>query len=102
MAQIRNLLLIDKNPAHAELLRAALPNTPNINEGPFYVEWVQTLSQAVERLREKEKTVWAIFANTSLPDSQGLDTIYQLLQAAPGVPILVLAGAEQEHLCVEA
>ena len=97
MAQIRNLLLIDKNPAHAELLRAALLNT---NEGPFHDEWVQTLSQAVERLREK--TVWAIFANTSLPDSQGLDTIDQLIQAAPGVPILVLAGAEHEDLCTEA
>ncbi len=97
MAQIRNLLLIDKNPAHAELLRAALLDT---NEGPFHDEWVQTLSQAVERLREK--TVWAIFANTSLPDSQGLDTIDQLIQAAPGVPILVLAGAEQEDLCIEA
>ncbi len=97
MAQIRNLLLIDKNPAHAELLRAALPNT---NEGPFHDEWVQTLSQAVERLREN--AVWAIFANTSLPDSQGLDTIDQLIQAAPGVPILVLAGAEHEDLCTEA
>ena len=97
MAQIRNLLLIDKNPAHAELFRAALLNT---NEGPFHDEWVQTLSQAVERLREN--TVWAIFANTSLPDSQGLDTIDQLIQAAPGVPILVLAGAEHEDLCTEA
>src|SRR6202162_1846705 len=97
MAEIRNLLLIDKNPAHAELFRAALLNT---NEGPFRDEWGQTLSQAVERLREK--TIWAIFANTSLPDSQGLDTIDQLIQAAPGVPILVLARAEQEGLCVEA
>jgi diguanylate cyclase (GGDEF)-like protein/PAS domain S-box-containing protein len=97
MAETRNLLLIDKNPAHAELFRAALLNT---NEGPFHDEWVQTLSQAVERLREKP--IWAIFANTSLPDSQGLDTIDQLIQAAPGVPILVLAGAEHEDLCTEA
>ena len=49
-----------------------------------------------------EKTVWAIFANTSLPDSQGLDTIDKLIQAAPGVPILVLGGAEDEGLCREA
>jgi diguanylate cyclase (GGDEF)-like protein/PAS domain S-box-containing protein len=97
MAQIRNLLLIDKNPAHAQLFRAALFNT---NEGPFHDEWVQTLSQALERLRDKN--IWAIFANTSLPDSQGLDTIDKLMQAAPGVPILVLAGAEHEDLCTEA
>ena len=97
MTQIRNLLLIDQDPAHAELFRAALLNT---NEGPFHDEWVQTLSQAVERLREK--SIWAIFANTSLPDRHGLDTIDKLIQAAPGVPILVLAGADEEGLCREA
>ena len=97
MAQIRNLLLVDQNPAHWELFRAALLNT---HEGPFNDEWVQTLSQSVQRL--DQKTVWAIFANTSLPDSQGLDTIDKLIQAAPGVPILVLGGAEDEGLCREA
>jgi diguanylate cyclase (GGDEF)-like protein/PAS domain S-box-containing protein len=54
----------------------------------------------MERLREK--TIWAIFANLSLPDSHGLDTIDKLLQAAPGVPILVIGGIEDEDLCMEA
>jgi diguanylate cyclase (GGDEF)-like protein/PAS domain S-box-containing protein len=54
----------------------------------------------VERLREK--TIWAIFASLSLPDSQGLDTIDKLLQVAPGVPILVMGGAEDEDLSTEA
>ena len=96
-ADIRNLLLIDKNDAHAEAFREALLNAKN---GPFHGEWVQTLSQSVERLREK--TIWAIFANLSLPDSQGLDTIDKLLQAAPGVPILVIGGVEDEDLSTEA
>ena len=97
MAQIRNLLLIDQAPAHAELFRAALLDT---NECAFHDEWVQTLSQSVQRL--DEKPIWAIFANTFPPDSQGLDTIDKLIQAAPGVPILVLAGADDEGLCREA
>src|SRR3984893_11135648 len=97
MTQIRNLLLIDQDPAHAELFRAALLDT---NEGAFHEEWVQTLSQSVQRL--DEKPIWAIFANTFLPDSQGLDTIDKLIQAAPGVPILVLAVADEEGLCREA
>jgi diguanylate cyclase (GGDEF)-like protein/PAS domain S-box-containing protein len=97
MTQIRNLLLIDQDPARAQLFRAALVDT---NEGAFHDEWVQTLSQAVQRLNEKP--IWAIFANTSLPDSHGLDTIDKLMQAAPGVPILVLAGADDEGLCREA
>src|SRR6202790_3252869 len=94
---IRNLLLIDHDPVHAELFRAALVDA---NEGAFHDEWVQTFSQAVQRLNEKP--IWAIFANTSLPDSHGLDTIDKLMQAAPGVPILVLAGSDDEGLCREA
>jgi len=97
MPDIRSLLLIDDNPAHAEAFQEALLNA---KDGPFHGEWVQTLCQSVERLREK--TVWAIFASLSLPDSQGLDTIDRLLQAAPGVPILVMGRAEDEDLSTEA
>src|ERR1700681_2788989 len=97
MTETRNLLLIDENPTHAEAFREALLNA---KDGPFHGEWVQTLAQSVERLREK--TIWAIFASLSLPDSQGLDTIDRLLQAAPGVPILVMGGAEDEDLSTEA
>ena len=97
MSDIRSLLLIDNDPAHAEVFRAALLAA---NDGPFQAEWVRTLSQGVERLREKG--IWAIFANLSLPDSQGLDTFDKLLQAAPGVPTLVLAGVEDEDIATEA
>src|ERR1700692_299341 len=97
MTEIRNLLLIDQNPAHAEAFREALLNA---KDGPFQYEWVQTLSQSVEQLREK--TIWAVFASLSLPDSQGLDTIDKLLQVAPGVPILVMGGAADEDLSTEA
>jgi len=97
MTDIRNLLLIDENPAHAEAFREALLNA---KDGPFQFEWVQTLSQSVEQLREK--TIWAVFASLSLPDSQGLDTIDKLLQVAPGVPILVMGGAADEDLSTEA
>ena len=97
MTDIPILLLIDENPVHAEAFREALHNA---KDGPFHCEWVQTLSQSVERLRRK--TIWAIFASLSLPDSQGLDTIDKLLQVAPGVPILVMGGAADEDLSTEA
>jgi diguanylate cyclase (GGDEF)-like protein/PAS domain S-box-containing protein len=97
MTDIHNLLLIDTNPAHAEAFQEALLNAQN---GPFRGHWVQTLTQGRERLREK--TIWAIFANLCLPDSHGLDTIDKLMQAAPGVPILVIGGVEDEGLSTEA
>src|SRR6266404_1635031 len=97
MTDLRTLLLIDKNPAHAEAFRESALKA---NDGPFESEWLQTYSKSMERLREK--TIWAIFANLSLPDSHGLDTIDKLLQAAPSVPILVIGGIEDEDLCTEA
>jgi diguanylate cyclase (GGDEF)-like protein/PAS domain S-box-containing protein len=97
MTAIRNLLMIDKNTTHAEALRNAMLNA---DDGPFHTEWVDTLHQGLERLREK--TIWAIFANMSLPDSQGVATIDTLLQAAPNVPILAMGGAEDESLSIEA
>jgi DNA-binding NarL/FixJ family response regulator len=97
MTEIRNLLLIDNNPAHGDAFRKTLPN---LDDGPFHEECLQTLSQGLERLREQ--TIWAIFANLSLPDSQGLNTLEKLMQAAPDIPILVLGGIEDEELCKEA
>jgi diguanylate cyclase (GGDEF)-like protein/PAS domain S-box-containing protein len=97
MTDIHNLLLIDTSPAHAEAFQEALLNASN---GPFRGHWVRTLTQGMERLREK--TIWAIFANLCLPDSHGLDTIDKLMQAAPGVPILVIGGVEDECISMDA
>src|SRR5579859_4283742 len=97
MTNVRKLLLIDDNPAHAEALREALLTARN---GPFHLEWVRTLSQSLEPL--SATTTWAVFASLSLPDGQGLDTIDKLLQAAPGVPILVMGRVEDEDLSTEA
>ena len=97
MIDIRTLLLMDNNPAHVEFFREALLTADN---GPFEGEFVTTLSQAVERLHKKG--IWAIFANLSLPDSQGLDTFTNLLQAAPGVPTLIMCGGEQGGIAAEA
>src|ERR1700687_2664879 len=97
MTDKRTLLLIDNNPAHAKVFREALRSS---KEGPFQGEFATTLSQGLDRLHEKR--ILAIFANLSLPDSQGLDTFDKLLQAAPGVPALVLCGAQQEGIAVEA
>jgi DNA-binding NarL/FixJ family response regulator len=97
MTGTRNLLLIDENHAPAEAFREAVLNT---KDGPFQFEWVQTLTQSVERLRGK--AIWAVFASLSLSDNQGIDTIDKLLQVAPGLPILVMGGAADEDPSTEA
>jgi diguanylate cyclase (GGDEF)-like protein/PAS domain S-box-containing protein len=97
MIDKRILLLMSNNPTHAEFFREALLGA---DDGPFEGEVVTTLSQGLERLHKGG--IWAIFANLSLPDSQGLDTFAKLVQAAPGMPTLILSGAEHKEIAVEA
>ena len=97
MTDKRTVLLIDNNPAHAEVLREALLAA---KEGPFRGKFVTTLAEGLECLHTQD--IWSIFANLSLPDSQGLDTFVKLRDAVPGVPTLILAGAEQEGIAEEA
>jgi diguanylate cyclase (GGDEF)-like protein/PAS domain S-box-containing protein len=97
MSDIRRLLLIDDDPTHAGVFRDALLHA---NEGPFQGECVTTLAEGVERLRKE--VIWAIFVALSLPDSQGLDTLDKLRQAAPGVPTLVLGSVEDGAVAIDA
>jgi diguanylate cyclase (GGDEF)-like protein/PAS domain S-box-containing protein len=93
----RTVLLIDNNPAHAEVLREALLAA---NGGPFQGKFVTTLAEGVECLQKQD--IWSIFANLSLPDSQGLDTFDKLRAAAPSIPALILARADQDDIATEA
>jgi len=97
MTDKRTVLLIDNNPAHAEALREALLAA---KEGPFRGKFVTTLAEGLGCLHTQD--IWSIFANLSLPDSQGLDTFVKLRDAVPGVPTLILVGAEQEGIAEEA
>ena len=91
------LLLIDAHRSHALALRKALRTT---RDGRFHVEWVRTLSKGLERL--SKKGIRAVFLNLFLSDSKGIETLDRLLPAAPGVPILVLAGVGDEDIAREA
>jgi len=88
-----NLLLIEDNSDDATLVQIALSNT---RFGPFKIEWVKNLSDALERLRKGG--IEAVLTDLSLPDTQGIDTLDKLMLAAPHVPILVLSGAEDEDI----
>jgi diguanylate cyclase (GGDEF)-like protein/PAS domain S-box-containing protein len=96
-ANMRTVLLIDGDCAHVEAFRDALLTA---TDGPFRGEWVKTLAEGTALLRAKE--IWAIFVNLRLPDSKGLKILEELARAAPGVPTLVLAGAKQTNLALEA
>src|ERR1700692_2590423 len=94
---IRTLLLIDNDASHVDVFTDALLNA---TDGPFAGECVKTLAEGMRRLKGKE--FWAIFLNLSLPDSQGLETFDKLALAVPGVPTLIIAGAKDVAVALEA
>ena len=92
-----HVLVITNDSRDTRIIRESLA-------GPGFelleVEWASSLSGGVERL--KRLRVNAVILDLSLPDSQGIQTFEKVLQAAPGVPILILSGSDEEDLAREA
>jgi len=94
---IHNVLLVEDDPAVAGVIRKALADA---RDGPFIIEWVKGLSDGLARV--SKGGIAAVLLDLSLPDSQGINTFSTLSLAAPGVPILVLAGLGDEDIAKEA
>jgi two-component system sensor histidine kinase UhpB len=92
-----NVLLIEDVPGDAWLVQAGLKGTSN----PAYrVEWMDCLSRGLARLTEGGIDV--ILLDLGLPDSQGLASLAAIHALAPAVPVVVLSGADDEQLAVDA
>jgi diguanylate cyclase (GGDEF)-like protein/PAS domain S-box-containing protein len=80
--------------ANADEAARVLGELGSETEERFLVEWVTELSSGIERLRDGG--VGATVLDLSLPGSQDGETLDKLLQAAPGVPVLILSDAGTE------
>jgi diguanylate cyclase (GGDEF)-like protein/PAS domain S-box-containing protein len=89
--QALRVLLVEDNPGDARLVREALANS---RFGPFHVEWVTRMIDGVRRLADGN--IQAVLTDLHLPDSRGMDTVHNLVRAAPRVPVLVLSGSMGE------
>ncbi|HEU4456092.1 MAG TPA: ATP-binding protein [Longimicrobium sp.] len=91
------ILLVEDNPGDARLLRETLRE----------VESLSAVLTHVVRLSEAEAALAAhgadvVLLDLSLPDAHGMETIERTLAAAPGVPIVVLTGLDDENIAVRA
>jgi two-component system, sensor histidine kinase and response regulator len=77
---VLRILLVEDNPADARLLQKFL--TP------------------LDRMPQFEFN--AILLDLGLPDSEGLETVRQIYDRVPKIPIVVLTGLDDEELAVEA
>jgi len=91
------VLLIEDSPADARLLVEALREA---DAGGFRVEHAARLEPAETSLAIRKPDVIAL--DLTLPESSGLETVRRIRSAAPGVPIVVLTGMQDERLALEA
>jgi signal transduction histidine kinase len=96
MGAIR-VLLVEDNPADVRLLRQTLADAP---AGDFALTHVERLQTALQHLERERFDV--VLLDLSLPDSDGLETFRRLHARAPGVPVVVLSGLDDETLALRA
>jgi DNA-binding NarL/FixJ family response regulator len=94
--QPTHVLLIEDSQGDADLVRLRLVET---NSG-LDVSCVDRLSTGLAALAVKPPAV--VLLDLNLPDSHGAETFRNVLNQAPGVPVVVLSGMEDEELALEA
>jgi signal transduction histidine kinase len=96
MEAIKTLLIIEDNPGDVRLLREMLMENGACQAELFIA---QTMRDAVGCLGKH--LVDIILLDLGLPDAEGLAAIRRTLVAAPGIPLVVLTGMDDEVLAAQ-
>lgn len=91
------VLVVEDNPGDAALIRSLLSRIPTTR---YQVTQVPRLGQAIDVL--DSNTFSVIVTDLSLPDARGMDAIARLQNMAPSTPIVVMSGAGDEELALQA
>ena len=95
-----NVLLVEDDAGDASLIRHHLKMAGN--KVHFEVEWVQTMHDACQHLKESPQQAEVILLDLSLPDSHGLESVRIARAAAGETPIIVLTGNDDESFALDA
>jgi len=89
------VLLIEADLDYARQVQTQLGETRQNTE----VTTTSSLESGIVKLRQYR---WdTVLLNLNLPDSKGLDTLRQIYNAAPGVPIVVITASDSDDLALE-
>ncbi len=86
-------LMIEDNTADARLLREILAEAEQIE---FRLTVANSLAEGTANLKRGEFDI--VLLDLNLPDSQGLDSVSQLLAEHARTPVVVLTGTESDEL----
>jgi diguanylate cyclase (GGDEF)-like protein/PAS domain S-box-containing protein len=94
---IKFMLLIEDNPGDARLIREMFKEQGSQSAELKHVE---CMGDAEKYLATSSVDI--ILLDLGLPDVQGLDTVRRAHRAAPGVPLVILSGLDDESMAIEA
>ncbi len=94
MERIR-VLLIEDSPGDARLIKEMLAEETTVF---FDLEWVDDLAKGLKRLTATRFQV--VLLDLNLPDSRGFNTFARLRTEAPGTPVLIMTGLNDETLAI--
>jgi signal transduction histidine kinase len=97
MQPVLAILLVDDNLGDARLVRETLREQDAHGAKLTHVE---CMSAAEKYLAEHSADI--ILLDPGLPDAQGLDAVRRVHAAAPGIPLVVLTGLDDESLATRA
>ena len=97
-SHIHSILLVEDNPADAELVRERLRDASGMS--PFHITHARTLKEALETLQTTAFDV--ILLDLNLPETSGLETLKRIRLRNSAIPLVVLTGTEDEPLALEA
>lgn len=83
------ILFVDNNPADVHLVQAYLAESPDL---PVEWECVDRLADGLRQLADRPFDV--VLLDLNLPDSIGPETLHQVLEYGPAVPVVVLTDME--------
>ena len=94
-----NVLLVEDNPGDARLVHEMLRED---GFSDFRLTHVTTMKRAVEQLSVDPAGYDAILLDLSLPDESGLDTLRRMVAVAGRASVVVMTGAGDERMGLEA
>jgi signal transduction histidine kinase len=95
-ASIQRVLLVEDNPGDARLLREMLDE-----RGTHLTEFTHVACMGAAEKHLAEHEVDIILLDLGLPDARGLSAVREIRAAAPGVPLLVFTGLDDELLAAQ-